>query len=79
MAAARQDRTTDHREGQCCLERGIAIHAGYKLPQFPGVTLTGGVYYTGKRYANDVYTDSIPSDVTGNLVIRYTTTLATGH
>ena len=49
------------------------IYAEYALPWIPGLNLTGGIYYTGERYANVANTDKIPSYALYDIGARYTT------
>lgn len=48
------------------------VYAEYALP-VPGLSLTGGVYYTGKQWADDVNTDRLPAVTTADLGVRYAT------
>ena len=62
------------------IPQGIAdqmakLYAEYDLPFVRGLTLTGGVYYTGKSYFNVQNTQVAPSYVTGDFGARYTTKL----
>lgn len=52
------------------------IYTEYALLDVPGLTLTGGVYYTGKQYADDTNTDHLPSVVTADIGARYQTMLS---
>lgn len=49
------------------------IYSEYRVDQIPGLTLTGGAYYTGKQYADDANTDRLPSVVTADIGARYQT------
>lgn len=49
------------------------VYAEYQLPWTSGFFLTGGVYYTGKQWANDVNSDRLAAYTTLDLGIRYTT------
>lgn len=53
----------------------IKLYAEYDLPSVPGMTLIGGVYYTGSFYADAMNTDKIPGVVIGDLGVRYQTTI----
>ena len=48
----------------------------YDLPQLDGLTLTGDVIHTGKRYANDANTLKVDGYTTVDLGARYKTQLA---
>lgn len=48
----------------------------YDLPQLDGMTLTGDVVHTGKRYANDANTLAVDGYTTLDLGARYTTNIA---
>ncbi|HWU33792.1 MAG TPA: TonB-dependent receptor [Methylovorus sp.] len=52
------------------------VYSEYQLPGVEGLTLTGGVYYTGKQYADDANTDRLPSYVTADIGARYQTTVS---
>jgi iron complex outermembrane receptor protein len=47
------------------------IYAEYKIRYIPGITLTGGVYYTGKSPINTTNTAYIPGFTTCDLGARY--------
>ncbi|SDW45591.1 iron complex outermembrane recepter protein [Nitrosomonas europaea] len=49
------------------------IYAEYALPWIPGLSLTGGIYYTGEKYANAANTDKIPSYTLYDIGARYAT------
>ncbi|HRN82197.1 MAG TPA: TonB-dependent receptor [Nitrosomonas europaea] len=49
------------------------IYAEYALPWVPGLSLTGGIYYTSERYANAANTDKIPSYTLYDIGARYNT------
>ena len=49
------------------------IYAEYALPWIAGLSLTGGIYYTGEKYANATNTDKIPSYTLYDIGARYTT------
>lgn len=46
------------------------VYAEYELP-VTGLVATGGVYYTGKQWANDANTDRLPAYTTADLGLRY--------
>lgn len=48
------------------------IYSEYALP-VPGLSLTGGVYYTGRQWANATNTDRLPSYTTFDVGLRYVT------
>ncbi|ACT49663.1 TonB-dependent receptor [Methylovorus glucosotrophus] len=52
------------------------VYSEYQIPGVEGLTLTGGVYYTGKQYADDANTDRLPSYVTADIGARYQTTVS---
>jgi iron complex outermembrane receptor protein len=54
-------------------EQVAKLYAEYDLPFLPGVTLTGGVYYTGKQWATDANDDRLPAYTTFDFGARYTT------
>jgi iron complex outermembrane receptor protein len=49
------------------------IYGEYQLPWVKGLIFTGGVYYTGKWYADTLNTDRIPANVIGDVGARYET------
>ena len=49
------------------------IYAEYALPWISGLSLTGGIYYTGERYANAANTDKISSYTLYDIGARYST------
>ncbi len=49
------------------------VYAEYDLPFLRGLTLTGGVYYTGNFYADAANMDKLPSVVLGDVGARYAT------
>src|SRR5690606_30876528 len=48
------------------------IYAEYALPWITGLTLNGGIYYTGEKYGNADNTDKIPSYTLYDIGARYT-------
>lgn len=52
------------------------IYAEYAVPEIQGLTLSGGAYYTGKKYGNASNTDEIPAYTLFDLGGRYTTIIA---
>jgi len=49
------------------------IYAEYALPWIPGLSLTGGIYYTSERYADAANNDKIPSYTLYDIGTRYAT------
>lgn len=49
------------------------LYAEYVIRQVPGLTLTGGVYYTGSYYSDALNNDRLPGFVTADLGVRYAT------
>lgn len=49
------------------------LYAEYELPWMRGLFLTGGVYHTGRQWANDANTDRLKSFTTLDLGARYNT------
>jgi iron complex outermembrane receptor protein len=47
------------------------LYMEYDIPFLDGLTLTGGVYYTGTRFANDQNTNELPAYLLGDLGVRY--------
>ncbi|TBV04976.1 TonB-dependent receptor [Stutzerimonas kirkiae] len=52
------------------------LYAEYDLAAVPGLTLTGGAYYTGKQYADELNRHSLPSFTTFDAGARYRLPLA---
>ncbi len=52
------------------------VYAEYTIPALRRLVLTGGVYYTGKMYADVMNTDRLPAVTTEDLGARFTTDLA---
>ncbi|MDO8825792.1 TonB-dependent receptor [Methylophaga sp.] len=52
------------------------LYSEYALPFVPGLSLTGGAYYTGEQWANNANTYRLPSYTTYDLGLRYTTLTA---
>ena len=51
------------------------LYGEYAISAVPGLGLTGGVYYTGKMYADNINTDNLPAVFTEDVGARYTTNL----
>ncbi|WP_246683840.1 TonB-dependent receptor [Labrys sp. KNU-23] len=49
------------------------LYLEYEIPAIQGLVLTGGVYYTGKQWANDVNDDRLAAYTTLDVGMRYTT------
>ena len=49
------------------------LYAEYDIPQISGLTLTGGAYYTGRKYADEANTDILPSYTLYDTGLRYKT------
>ncbi len=48
------------------------IYSEYELP-VPGLSLTGGLYYTGRQWADAANTDRLPAVTTADIGMRYAT------
>lgn len=57
-------------------ERTASVFAEYRLEDVPGLALSGGLYYVGKRAVNDANQAFIDSYTTLSLGARYTTRVA---
>lgn len=68
--------TYDGKEPVNVAKQMAKIYSEYALDEVPGLVLTGGVYYTGKQYADDANTDRLPSVVTADIGARYKTMLS---
>ena len=51
------------------------VYAEYEIPQIKGLALTGGAYYTGKKYADEANLDILPSYTLYDAGLRYKTKL----
>lgn len=49
------------------------IYAEYSVPTVRGLSVSGGAYYTGKKYQDDMNTDVVPSYTLFDAGLRYTT------
>ena len=54
-------------------ENFAKVYAEYDLPAVAGLTLTGGLYYTGKQAVDALNTDEIPDFTTADIGVRYKT------
>lgn len=54
----------------------VKVYAEYDLAGVPGLSLTGGLYHTGKQWANETNTDRLPAYTTADIGLRYSTRLA---
>ncbi len=52
------------------------LYSEYALPQWPGLSLTGGIYHVGKQWANNTNTSRLPSYTTVDAGLRYATRVA---
>jgi len=68
--------TLDGKEPLNVAKQFAKVYSEYQVSGIQGLTLTGGVYYTGKQYANDVNTDRLPSYVTADIGARYQTAIS---
>ncbi|MCR8710071.1 TonB-dependent receptor [Aliarcobacter butzleri] len=51
------------------------LYAEYDIPMIKGLTVTGGAYYTGEKYGDNMNTDKIPSYTLYDAGLRYKTKL----
>lgn len=54
-------------------EQMLKAYAEYDIPYVPGLTLTGGAYYTSSFYADAANTQPLPGVIIGDVGLRYTT------
>ncbi|MDR1607196.1 MAG: TonB-dependent receptor [Deltaproteobacteria bacterium] len=52
------------------------LYAEYALPFLKGASITGGMFYNGSMYGDNINTDKVPSSVVFDLGARYKTELA---
>ena len=57
-------------------ENFAKVYAEYDLPAVAGLTLTGGIYYTGKQAVDALNTDEVPDFTTADIGVRYKTRLS---
>ncbi|MFT3776791.1 MAG: TonB-dependent siderophore receptor [Ottowia sp.] len=55
--------------------RMAKIYAEYRVPGVPGLTLSGGAFYTGKKYDDDANTLVVPAYTLFDAGVRYATRL----
>ena len=67
---------SDGKEPMNVAKRIAKLYSEYALPSVPGLTLTGGVYFTGRQWADDDNTSRLPSYTTVDLGMRYATQAA---
>ncbi|HTH40729.1 MAG TPA: TonB-dependent receptor [Rhodocyclaceae bacterium] len=63
---------------QAVPEKLLRLYGEYALPSLPGLALTGGLSHTGAMWADDLNTLSYPGVTTGDIGMRYVSSLA-GH
>ncbi|OCL99592.1 Ferrichrome receptor FcuA precursor [Aliarcobacter thereius] len=51
------------------------LYAEYDIPMIKGLTISGGAYYTGEKYGDELNTDKIPSYTLYDAGLRYKTKL----
>ena len=51
------------------------IYAEYRVPGVPGLTISGGAYYTGKKYDDSANTLAVPAYTLFDAGVRYATKL----
>ena len=73
VTSDRSDPAFDGNRPQNVANNMAKVYAEYDLPFLRGLTLTGGVYYTGNFYADAANRDKLPSVVLGDAGARYTT------
>ena len=56
---------------QAVPEAMARVYADYAVPVVRGLSLTAGIYYTGREWVNDANTISIPRIVPGDMGARY--------
>ncbi len=55
----------------------VKLYAEYDIPRIPGLTVTGGAYYTGAFYEDAANTDKLPAVLIGDFGLRYKTQVMT--
>jgi iron complex outermembrane receptor protein len=51
------------------------VTAEYRVPAVPGLSISGGAYYTGKKYYNASNTETVPAYTVFDAGVRYATKL----
>ncbi len=69
------DRTIEGNAPRGVAKQMAKMYAEYDLPRFKGLTVTGGVYYTGPAYIDAGNRLETPAYTVGDLGLRYTTEL----
>ncbi len=67
------DPTLIGKQPQNVAEQMLKAYAEYDIPYVPGLTLTGGAYYTGSFYADVANTQYLPGVILGDVGLRYIT------
>ena len=58
--------------------RMAKLYADYRVPGVPGLAVSGGLYYTGKKYGNSSNVDEVPAYTVLDAGVRYAARLG-GH
>ena len=66
----------DGKEPMNVAKKVAKLYSEYALSSIPGLSLTGGIYYTGEQWANDENTSRLPAYTTVDLGLRYVTIAA---
>lgn len=75
-ASVKENRQNPLLEGKTPInvaETMAKIYVEYDLGALPGLTLTGGVFHTGKQQVDTINTYTLPSFTTGDIGARYVT------
>lgn len=65
----------DGKHPQAVPDKLLRLYGEYSLPEVPGLVLSAGLSHTGAMWADDPNTLKLPAVTTGDLGVRYTTTL----
>lgn len=68
-----QGGTYDGAEPMNVADTMAKLYTEYEVPGLDGVFLTGGVYHTGRQWANNLNNDQLKAYTTADLGLRYTT------
>ncbi|WP_418184952.1 TonB-dependent siderophore receptor [Aliarcobacter vitoriensis] len=69
------DKTLEGKKPTNAASKMAKLYAEYNLPFISGLTVTGGAYYTGKKYVDRLNTDIMPSYTLYDAGLRYKTKL----
>ncbi|WP_201522902.1 TonB-dependent receptor [Aliarcobacter butzleri] len=69
------DKALENKKPTNAASKMAKLYAEYNIPMIQGLTVTGGAYYTGEKYGDNMNTDKIPSYTLYDAGLRYKTKL----